>query len=974
MAHAQEESSIETIEVTGTRSTIRNSIEVKRDSAAIVDALSADDIGDLPALSIGEALETLTGASSHREQGGATEISIRGLGPFLGSTVINGREATNGSGDRSVNFSQFPSELFNKLAIYKTQQANLIEGGVSGQIALETLKPLEYGKRRIQGEIKANYNPDNNNISPRERDFGYRGTLSYVDQFDLGSLGKFGLSIGAQRNVTTNPEQEARSTSTFRDCRNDPSRDGDGVFRDNNNCDSGGGNLDLVADENGVVPDENAPFVMAASSRSFRQNITDDDRDSVFGAFQWRPTDRWDINFDIQYSDRVFTEVRNDLVFAENRRIDEPGFVRDGKFDVPLTVGEFGSLQTFTNNQRIETNSTYQERLEEYVGGGLGLSYMLTDRLIVSLDASYSRTERRENIIQTRLQSEPVDIFGNPVPGAADNGRVETATLIGQNGSDIHNFFVRNFDVTDHDLFADAARTRVDLNQFRNNEIKAIRGDFDYETGWGLINNIEGGMRYSKLEFNSVPQIRDEFTFDDSAIAAVSQACRFGSFPESGFLTSVSGGQPLITNFDDDGNVIAEGTGNGFAAFDPLCLAEQFLGSAPQIPDPAQDIANVDVTENTIAGYMQANYAGELGDLPVRGNFGLRIVRTKVESTGLRGELFIVPGAEPGEIADIDVDTSTVTEVVGGGTYTKFLPSLNAVFDLRDDLLVRGAVYRALSRPDPDSLGFGRSFSGITDDSEGETDISNVVALATANGNPFTDPLMSWNFDAAIEWYPNDDTILAIGTYYKRFDGGFDTVGQIEEFLIDGQALQTVVTTTETTGNTSEIVGMEITAAHRFSYLPGPLSGLGAKISYNYADSNFEFEDGQFGEGVVLVDGEERRRAGIIPPAEIFGFSKHVLSAQLYYQIGRLDIQGIYKYRSEYFQQFVSTPGNLRFIGNTGVFEVRVTYDLTDNIELKFEGLNLNNEPRKQFNPTRENLAEVNVYGPRLFAGVRVKF
>ncbi|GEQ98508.1 hypothetical protein JCM17844_21450 [Iodidimonas gelatinilytica] len=334
--------------------------------------------------------------------------------------------------------------------------------------------------------------------------------------------------------------------------------------------------------------------------------------------------------------------------------------------------------------------------------------------------------------------------------------------------------------------------------------------------------------------------------------------------------------------------MIAQGTGNGFAAFDPLCLAEQFLGSTPQIPDPAQDIANVDVTENTIAGYMQANYAGELGDLPVRGNFGLRIVRTKVESTGLRGELFIVPGAEPGEIADIDVDTSTVTEVVGGGTYTKFLPSLNAVFDLRDDLLVRGAVYRALSRPDPDSLGFGRSFSGITDDSEGETDISNVVALATANGNPFTDPLMSWNFDAAIEWYPNDDTILALGTYYKRFDGGFDTVGQIEEFLIDGQALQTVVTTTETTGNTSEIIGMEITAAHRFSYLPGPLSGLGAKISYNYADSNFEFEDGQFGEGVVLVDGEERRRAGIIPPAEIFGFSKHVLSAQLYYQIGRL--------------------------------------------------------------------------------------
>ena len=93
------------IVVSGIRATMQDSIETKRVETEIVDALSADEIGDLPALSIGEALETLTGAASHREQGGATEISIRGLGPFLGSTVINDRSAANGSGDRSVNFS-----------------------------------------------------------------------------------------------------------------------------------------------------------------------------------------------------------------------------------------------------------------------------------------------------------------------------------------------------------------------------------------------------------------------------------------------------------------------------------------------------------------------------------------------------------------------------------------------------------------------------------------------------------------------------------------------------------------------------------------------------------------------------------------------------------------------------------------------------------------------------------------------------
>ena len=145
-----DDESVDTIVVEGFRKTIQDSIDIKRENTSIVDGLSADDIDGLPALSIAEALENITAVGSQREGSGATEISIRGLGPFLGSTVINGREATNGSGDRSVNFSQFPSELFNKISIYKTQEASLVEGGVAGQISLSTLKPLEYGKRRIQ--------------------------------------------------------------------------------------------------------------------------------------------------------------------------------------------------------------------------------------------------------------------------------------------------------------------------------------------------------------------------------------------------------------------------------------------------------------------------------------------------------------------------------------------------------------------------------------------------------------------------------------------------------------------------------------------------------------------------------------------------------------------------------------------------------------------------------------------------------
>ena len=192
---AQVEEIDDTIVVTGSRQIQQDAIALKRQNTQIVDGLTADEIGDIPALSIGEALENITGVTSHRENGGATEVSIRGLGPYLSSTVVNGRAATNGSGDRSVNFSQFPSELINKLAVFKTQDASQIEGGVAGQIQLDTIKPLDFGKRRIQAEIKGNINPDQLNQDDTEAgDIGFRLTGSYTDQFELGN-GDIGLSL-----------------------------------------------------------------------------------------------------------------------------------------------------------------------------------------------------------------------------------------------------------------------------------------------------------------------------------------------------------------------------------------------------------------------------------------------------------------------------------------------------------------------------------------------------------------------------------------------------------------------------------------------------------------------------------------------------------------------------------------------------------------------------------------------------------
>ncbi len=975
---------LEEIVVTGTRQTVRSSIQVKRQATSIVDALSADDIGDIPALSIGEALETLTSAASHREQGGATEIAVRGLGPYLGSTVINGREAANGSGDRSVNFSQFPSELFNKLAIYKTMEAGLIEGGVSGQIQLDTLRPLEYGKQRIQAEYKLNYNPDNFNIDKdlRERDFGHRITLSYVDQFELNGLGDVGISFGYQKNLTTNPEQESRTSSGFRDCRNvisgDPDSDDFGVDSlgdQDQNCDSGGGDLDLEVDPaTGQALDANTPFLFTSSQRHFRQNITDDERNSVFSAVQWRPNERWDINLDFQYSDRDFSERRHDLTIDGNSILN-PG--EDGEI-VPLEVSPLGAPLGFTTFDGAEVNSQFAERLEEYIGGGASIAYQVNDRLSAVLDYSYSKTERRENIVQARLRSD--------TDGDSGSEDIFAGVIV---EDDVQRFVFRNFDVTDPDNFDVGPRVREDLNQFRNHSVEAIRLDFDYDLGGDFISNVMAGARFSEMKYDAVPRVRRETDGNPLDVGdgiAANAACRYSSFPESDFLSSVADGE-LITNTDDDGNVLANGTGASYVAFNPICLAETLLGRAIDFPTADQvflgsDVMGTgnnplqitDVEEETWAGYVQANFETTFGDLPTRGNFGVRVVNTKVTSDGFRGAI-VLDRDDTGAITGLGVDNSNLVTIRDTHEYTRFLPSANIVLDLEDDVLMRMGIFRAMSRPDPSDLGIGRSFSSSIDNENGSTDIADVVAQVDGFGNPQIDPLMSWNFDVALEWYPTEDTILAGGLYYKRFNGGFRNVGQLETFSIDGQDLTAVVTTQELDDSNSEIFGLEVTAAHTFTNLPGALSGLGVKVSYNYADSNFEFEDANFGAASIIAgDGSVIERVGIVEPADIPGLSKHVFAGQLYWGYGDLDIQLVYKYRSEYFQQFISTPGNLRFVGATSVVEARASYKLTDSVRLSLEVINLFNEPRVQYNPIRTNFAEVNVYGPRVFFGIRGKF
>ena len=548
--------------------------------------------------------------------------------------------------------------------------------------------------------------------------------------------------------------------------------------------------------------------------------------------------------------------------------------------------------------------------------------------------------------------------------------------------SGIPQFTLEDFDPTNYALFSDEYRARIDSDVDRTNKINAARLDFDYDVEWGSINALQGGLRYSKLEYLNLGGTR--FTtsnLDDSSeeeravIRNINETCRI-AFPEEGFLESEASGA-LITNIDGDTGQVTTGTGNSWATFDNMCVTSMILDyQDTEFAYPEQTRENgrtTDVTETTMAGYLMANFASEWGGKAVNGNFGVRVVSTDVKSLGWR-QAYTIVADESGFLHMEEVD-GEIEQTGAKHSYTEWLPSVNIVMDLNDETLLRGAVYRGMSRADPGDLGYSRAFA--LSGEEDITDPDELIDTVVGSGNPATDPLMSWSADTAIEWYPNDDTILTLGLYYKKLTGGFEQIRSLETFTVDGVEVVAPITVTQTNSDTSNLYGIEVTAAHSFSYLDNKFwRGFGAKIGLNLGESNFEFEDSNYGDVTVRdLDGNVvPLTAGIVEPANVPGFSDTVFSGNVYYGIGNFDASLIYKYRSEYFQPYTSNGTRIRYVGDVGVWEMRMSYQITKNLRISAEGINLFNEPKQTYYYTDDNFGERNVYGPRYFLGLRGKF
>ncbi|MDP5145298.1 TonB-dependent receptor [Shewanella sp. ULN5] len=200
---ATADENIEVIQVTGIRRSLQEAQAVKMSSSSVVEAISAEDIGKLPDVSIAESLARLPGVSAQRLDGRANVISIRGMGPDFTTATLNGREQASVNDNRGVEFDQYPSELLNRVVVYKTPDASVMAQAIGGTVDMQTISPLTHGEQTFAVGIRGEMN-DLGALNSGSSDTGYRGSISYIDQFADDTIG---LAIGYARMMSPNQEE-----------------------------------------------------------------------------------------------------------------------------------------------------------------------------------------------------------------------------------------------------------------------------------------------------------------------------------------------------------------------------------------------------------------------------------------------------------------------------------------------------------------------------------------------------------------------------------------------------------------------------------------------------------------------------------------------------------------------------------------------------------------------------------------------
>lgn len=979
---------IEVIEVSGSmRRTMTRSLNEKKNNMAIVDAVAAADFGDLPGLSLSDVIENISGASGHRLKGSQNEISIRGLGSYWGYSTFNGRTITNAGPGRAVNFKKFPSELVDKVVIYKSQQADLVEGGTSGTIDVNSLRAVDYGKAQTTVEATGIYNSYYDDVDGDVSPWGNKFVVSTVQQWETEDFGDMGFTFGITHSDSANPEENYGGSSQMAVCAL-RAADGSNLIG-GSNCATGqqgvsagrvGREPELGIDTDLADFDQSSIFYVP-NDAYWRTGEDEDIRTGAVFTFQWVPRDDLQINFDYEYSDLEYTEKRMELAL-DSRRDDLADHI----------ISDDHTLLYATGEARPTLQGEHRSQLDEYRGGGIEIEYEPTDNLLLDLDLSYSESYRyrlrhRTKFRSTERYNYALDFRGRNVPTLTwlDDNR------LGPNDAGFSSW--QAFDASDMQNFVNDDHAYVEYrraHEERNDDIFAINFNGEYQLDNDYFSSIKAGVRYSK------EHLLDYVTNDVSLVIADGSQRNGSSDNEdnnwdglnpdansdliNGIIGNCQNGHSNNIQFTEEPG--SGGDATRYATYDHKCFIGQILGQLPGASgtgfydigerEDGRDGGDRDVTETITAAYVMANIDAEVAGIPVYGNVGVRVVKTETESKGWGDKVYITTDEETGTYSAEINPTGEIERVYLESDYTEVLPSLNLTFHVTDEFYVRTAAYRSMSRFQLNAMSAGVSYETCENEDDTicdpatNTDYSEVIRGGEANGNHLA-PYTADNYDLSFEYYPSEDAAVTLALYHKSFTGGYETLTEQRDITVNLDGVDTTYADVshlvkQTSNDNSIIKGVEITAQKHFVELPEPFNGLGAKMAWNYADSNF------------VTD--EPASPGIVANANLFGFSKNVASASVYWEGDKSSVRLLWKYRSKYLQ-----PNSLpfpdrshRYVQDALYLNMSAKYKVNSNVSVFVKGLNLTNEPQVYTRGNDTTIADYSRSGTKWEFGIKAKF
>jgi len=881
---------VETIQVTGVRSSLTSALAAKRSSDAISDSIIAEEIGKSSDENIAQALSRISGVSLDRSGGDNQTITVRGVQASLNDIKLNGISMSSNTDNQAVDLSLFSADILSRIDVVKSPSANQEEGSLGASINLQTRAPLSANKNTNVATVEARYNDVRGDTTPR---FSYTGIYQFSDKVGIaGSLfydkknvrkEEFNIFDASLRKFDNNPSKPAaKRTRVY-------NTDGD----------------ELMGVTYAVAPD----FHLA------RMNLDDKLKTGGTVTLQYQPTDDTDIRFDASFSrqeiDHKQTHTRfHNMHLTPSEVIVAPGDDNTAASVVSIKSGRaMGMIQSgewLNTTDNLVLGLQFEHALNEY--------WMLSGRIgHAATDQAYTDGYRMNWFAKTKSAVNDSSSWCGVDYQAGPQGDVlpEFNHCAGFDGNDPSSLALdqirsdrREVDDTKNSVYFDASRA------------------FD----GGFITSIEFGVKYTdRSKSVSADELffgKDVFENRDPVFASDIEGSAGSSITGGEFLDGIApAGFPTQWLYPDVDATIAHIFPNG-------------LSSDLFVANPLKAWA---VDETTYGAYVQANY--ELLDGDLTGNFGIRYANTDVEGAGTSGNEY----HKKLKMLEKDAFGRPIDKVGAAISdqhdYDNWLPSLTLNYQAGDDLILRASAARVMARTGLDGLN-----PAIT------VKARNVEETPTARGgNTKLDAFVADQYDLAAEWYFEEGGLLSAALFYKDF-GSF-TYKTTEAMQFDNQITGDCVIDRSgldkadkyeilagpcadipfkntVNGGTAFIKGAEIGYQQNYDSLPGVLSYLGSSFNYTYADS----------EAIVDPTNSAHPFNGL----PFLNTSKHSANATLYWEDEKLSVRLAYAYRTKALTKTTSKNSSI-VRDDRGTLDLSVNYAITKDIKLTFSASNLTN-------------------------------